>query len=283
MTISITGYPRIVIAKPSTPSACWPRIRPSEYFDNLVNPALSSKHVKCDNETDLLQDDDFYPYLIELSLLSGLYESIQNITMDSSNELSLAKAGARVIRGPRLQNGFGGTDDGDGSVFGVALKTIVDYKNPVSIEFDLSDESIRDLEYGGVGNFGWGETLKALDDFEEYSDCAGLLYGRPGWQIDSEKIFGYRHIFRPSLLNISKALEEHAPTSPLRKIAESLTCKNTDKIEFFSQLIYRYMPKKKSAFQFEYAATLSQLEDLLNGGDMDWAGDNYGYNPDYDY
>lgn len=282
MSISITGYPRIVIAKPSTPSACWPKKCPSEFFDNLINPELNAVEAKCDCESVTALDDDFYPYLIEITLLSGLYEKINRIGTDSSKELSLAQAGARVIGGPRLQNGFGGTNDGSGSVFGVAVKTLVDYKKPVTIQFDLLDECIGQLEYGWVGNFGWGESIKASGDFEDYPDCPGILLGRPGWQIDSEKLFGYRHIFRPSLCNVSTGLEGHTQASPLRMIADRLICSNEDKIEFFSQLIYRYMPIKKTAFQFDYASSLSQLEDLLNGGDMGWAGENYGYNPKWD-
>jgi hypothetical protein len=69
----------------------------------------------------------------------------------------------------------------------------------------------------------------------------------------------------------------------LSEAIKALAFENEDKLEFFSQLIYRYMPKKGSAYQFEDARSLSDLEDMLNGGDMDWAGDNYGYNPDYDY
>ena len=283
MIVSVIGYPRIVIAKPSTPSACWPRICPHQYFDNLVNTELGDREISCEVELHADQEDCFYPYLVEVSLLSGLYESINNIRTDPSKELSLAKAGAKVIHGPRLQNGFEGTDDGDGTVFGVALKTLIDYQNPVSIEFDLLDERIGLLQYGGVGNFGWGETIKASDEFADYPDCPSHLLGMPGWQLDSEMIFGYRHILRPSHLDISKALEEQLQVSPLRSIIEYLTCKDSNKIEFFSQLIYRYMPKKKSAYHFEAAKSLSELGDLLNGGDMDWAGGNYGHNPKYDY
>lgn len=283
MTTSITGYPRIIIAKPSTPSACWPNSCPSEFFDSLVNPELNEEIVNCDNEPDHSLDNGFYPYLIEVSLINGLLESAQNAQVDVAKELSLTQVGAKIIRGPRLQNGFGGTDDGDGSVFGVALKTIVDFHNPISIQLDSSDERIGKLEVGSVGNFGCGERLINTSDLAEYPGFPNFLLGRPGWQINSETIFGVRHIIRPSSLNISDALNSLVNLSPLSEAIKALASENEDKLEFFFQLIYRYMPKKSSAYQFEDARSLSELEDLLNGGDMDWAGDNYGYNPDYDY
>ena len=277
--IEITGYPRLIIAKPSTPGATWPDECPASFFDSLNNSEVSSKYIGRSGENPMLDDHYRYPYLVEISLVSGLSESLTSSWLPARDQL--VNRGSKEISGPTLATGFGGTDDGDGTIFGVATKTIIDYTSTISLNVDEGSTDTSIIEFGNVGNFGLGDTLKTSSDLEKYPNCPDCLLGEPGWKLTSERVNGFRHLLAPTNSSVRDALDHLCVTSPLALAANRLMA-SSGALTFYSQLIYRYMPRTQSAFYFDNASSLSRMDSMLNGGDMGWAGDTYDYNPDYD-
>jgi len=277
--IELTGYPRLIIAKPSTPGATWPNECPAGFFDSLNNSEVSSKYIGRSGENPSLDDHYRYPFLVEISLVSGLSESLTGGWLTARDQLM--NRGSKEISGPTLATGFGGTDDGDGTIFGVATKTIIDYTSTISLNVDESSTDTSIIEFGNVGNFGWGDTLKTSSDLEQYPNCPDCLLGEPGWKLTSEKINGFRHLLTPPNSTIREVLDQLSTKSPLASAVDRLM-DSSGTLTFYSQLIYRYMPRRQTAFYFDNASSLSRLDSMLNGGDMGWAGDTYDYNPDYD-
>lgn len=230
----------------------------------------------------MLDDDYRYPFVVELALVTGLHSKSMGDAECIHNSELLLSDGASQISGPQLINGFGGTDDGDGSIFGVALKTSINYAEPITIEISESDPRLNSIEHGYVGNFGWGEERRSIGDFSQYPGCPDSLVGEPGWRLDSEKIAGCRHLMISPASTIQSALNELLSESLLAPVLNSLAAPHSHTLQFYSQFIYRYMPRKQSAFCFENASSLERLNQMLNGGDMGWAGDIYDYNSDYD-
>jgi hypothetical protein len=277
--IELTGYPRIIIAKPSTAGAGWPEMCPEDFFASLDNSNLTRKYIGRAGDSPMLDDDYRYPYLVELSVITGLSESLATNSAIARERLALQ--GASEISGPTLATGFGGTDDGDGSIFGVALKTIVDYTSTMTLQINVANTDCSQVEFGNVGNFGWGESLRASSDMGPYPGCPGCILGEPGWKLNSERIDGFRHLAVSLNSTIDNALRQLAVESPLATVIERLLSSDGS-LTFYSQLIYRYMPRLQSAFYFESASSLAKLNTMLNSDDMGWAGDIYDYNPDYD-
>lgn len=281
--ISLSGIPRLIIAKPGTSSSSWPALCPAEFFQLFDNSSCSAKYIGRVGDNPTLDDEYRYPFVVELSLVTGLHEKRTGDRGDNSNSELLIPAGLDQISGPQLTNGFGGTDDGDGSIFGVAVKTLINYAEPITIEIPDSDPRISRIQHGYVGNFGWGEEVRCISDFSQYPGCSDSLVGEPGWRLDSEKIAGYRILLASPESTIESALNELSKDSLLAPVLNALNIPHSSTISFYSQLIYRYMPRKQSAFCFDNASSLERLNKMLNGGDMGWAGDTYDYNPDYDH
>lgn len=282
--IALTGYPRLIIAKPGTSESKWPAMCPAEFFQSFDNSICSGKSIGLYGDSLTLDDDYRYPFVVELALVTGLYDKFIGETGCNSNSEQLISAGMRQISGPQLINGFGGANDGNGTIFGVAVKTTIDYAEPITIEISESDPGIDRIEYGYVGNFGWGEEAPNSSDFiSQYPDCPDSLVAEPGWRLDSEKIAGYRHLLASPEATIESALNEILKESLLAPVLSALNDARSSTLSFYSQLIYRYMPRKQSAFCFENAPSLQILDKMINGGDMGWAGNAYDYNPDYDY
>lgn len=279
--IVITGYPRLVIAKASTPSASWPHVCPDQFFHALDNSYACAAESAVDSS--MLDANDSYPFLIELSLLTGLYEARSGVAFDQQACEQAIQAGAGDLSGPQLRTGFGGRDDAAGCIFGVALKTVVNYETPIQLELDPHNSALSRLEYGNVGNFGLGESILTRSDLYPCHQCEHCQVREPGWRLDSEQSFGYRHapIYPPSTLAAALAGLE-AGDNPFAALLRQISSSAESTLTFYSQLLYRFMPRQQSAFWFDHARNLAEMDGMLNDGDMGWAGEVYAYNPDYD-
>jgi len=259
--IEVDCTPRIVIAKPSTPEMSWPSQDTCgcEYFTHLEN--TSSDEIRPDAGIDAYVEFA----LADLRKVRFKESEISDFTTDEASVLSIFNSVTQITavdcsvkEEVSFYDGFGGSGDGAGDIYGCAL-CIITVRESTTIQLPVS--ALGELEIGNIGQPSEASLANSRinDKYEE-------VYARNNLM---ERSIGVRSLECPDgkLWDYIRSTNQSGFNAI---IAESIESSQSRQVRY-AYWQYRYDWSAEMGRLIDSAYSLYDMHTKLNRGDISWA------------
>jgi hypothetical protein len=259
--IEVDCTPRIVIAKPSTPEMTWPSQETSgcDYFTDLEN--TSSDEIRPDAGIDAYVEFA----LADLIKIRFGESEISDFIGDEGTAISIFNSVSQITavdcsinEEVSLYDGFGGSGDGAGDVYGCAA-CIISAHEPMTIKLPVT--ALDELEFGNIG-----KPLEASLANSRINDQYEEVYAR---NIRMERSIGIRSLECQDgkLWDFIKSNNQSGFNAIVVESIESLQ----SRLVRYAYWQYRYDWSGEMGRLIDSAHSLSDMHAKLNRGDISWA------------
>jgi hypothetical protein len=252
----ITGIPRIILGKPSTPEGLWPEseVMGKDYFEQLVNvdedhPNADHGHLWAGVEFAIADVSRIRTSETVFDIQTEFPADLASILGQTIEIVDCSQAGKES-----LFDGFGGSGDPAGYVYGFAGCLFSAPSTPVEIALPAS--YLAGLEAGNIGKP--DDTMTIIHAGEKVYFGGDILNS-----------LGVRSQIVPEggILDTLTASDLDGFSLTVRDLVSPLS----DSRISYMYWQYRYSFKKKYGRFIDSAISLHDMHSKLNNGDISWA------------